>query len=197
MGVGQLGEMSRVILCGSATTRVRRGSSAIALLALLLALTCGTAAAAAEAPVNTKVPTISGSGSAKEGKVLTANPGKWSGTVETYSYQWQRCTSPSACANIPSATNIEYTPQSTDVGYTLLVSVVAHGPGGPSGESKPALSAQTSEVAGVAPKNTKALEIVGKVENGQPLEVINSQEDWSGTPATKFTYLWESWGAKK
>jgi hypothetical protein len=47
-------------------------------------------AAAAGAPVNTSLPTVTGS--AAVGQTLTANPGTWVGSGSiTYSYQWQRC----------------------------------------------------------------------------------------------------------
>src|SRR4029078_13282459 len=39
------------------------------------------------APVNTAVPTISGS--AQQGQTLSADPGAWSGSPATYGYQWR------------------------------------------------------------------------------------------------------------
>jgi hypothetical protein len=81
--------------------------------------------AASAAPVNTSPPTINGT--AREGDVLNANPGGWSGTQPiTYTYQWQRCDTAGAnCSGIGGATNAAYVPTSADVGSTLRVGVVA------------------------------------------------------------------------
>ena len=54
------------------------------------ATSAATASVTAVAPVNTAAPTITGT--AKEGELLTASPGTWSGTTPiTYTYQWQQC----------------------------------------------------------------------------------------------------------
>src|SRR2546423_230904 len=46
--------------------------------------------AAAVAPANTSLPTISGT--LRDGQTLTGSPGAWSGTTPiNYAYQWQRC----------------------------------------------------------------------------------------------------------
>ena len=57
------------------------------------------------APVNTSLPTISGT--AQQGQTLTANPGTWTGTAPiTYSYLWQRCDGAGAnCASTGVATD--------------------------------------------------------------------------------------------
>jgi outer membrane protein assembly factor BamB len=74
------------------------------------------------APVNTALPAISGS--PVEGTALNASPGSWSGTVTSFSYQWQRC-SAATCANIGGATTNSYTPGPPDWGNTLRVAVTA------------------------------------------------------------------------
>jgi alpha-tubulin suppressor-like RCC1 family protein len=152
------------------------------------------AAAAASPPVNTKPPTISGT--YKEGRVLTAKEGTWSGTVESFTFVWQRCTAVNVCANIETsghglATGTEYTLTAQDVGYTLRVLVTAHNSAG-NGE---AYSAQTPEIAGIPPKKEELPVISGKAEDGQLLSVSNGT--WSGTPATKYSYLWESCAKKE
>ena len=79
-------------------------------------------------PVNTAVPTISGT--VTHGFTLTAAPGTWSGfPVPTYTYQWQRC-APAAfttCTNIAGATGSTYVPLNAtpDKTYKLLVVVTA------------------------------------------------------------------------
>lgn len=76
-------------------------------------------------PVNTALPTISGS--AIQGSVLTASNGSWSGTTPmTFAYQWRRCNKTGAvCADITGATATTYTVASGDVNLTLRVRVTA------------------------------------------------------------------------
>jgi hypothetical protein len=72
-----------------------------------------------KAPVNTAVPTVSGTVSI--GSVLTSTTGTWTGNpTPTYTYQWQRGTT-----NISGATSSTYTIQLGDGGYTLRCVVTA------------------------------------------------------------------------
>lgn len=87
-------------------------------------------AAPASAPRNTSPPTITGS--AVEGRPLTAAPGSWSGTTPiTYAFQWMRCDAGGgSCAAISGATGQTYTVTGADVGLTLRVSVTVRNSGG-------------------------------------------------------------------
>lgn len=88
-------------------------------------------------PVNTAVPTISGTVSI--GQVLTSTTGTWTGVpTPTFAYQWQRGTT-----NISGATSSTYTIQLGDGGYTLRCVVTATNSAG----SASANSANTSTVA--------------------------------------------------
>src|SRR5258705_7043754 len=64
---------------------------------------------AATAPVNLSPPTVSGT--LLIGKLLTATPGKWSGSpAPSYAYLWQRCAvSTGVCADISGSTKASYT----------------------------------------------------------------------------------------
>ena len=64
--------------------------------------------ARATAPRNVVAPSISGT--AREGQVLTANPGTWTGTALIgFTYQWQRCdANGNNCATIAGATARTY-----------------------------------------------------------------------------------------
>ena len=66
--------------------------------------TTGVIGARATAPRNVVAPSISGT--AREGRVLTANPGTWTGTAPIgFTYQWQRCdANGNNCATIAGAT---------------------------------------------------------------------------------------------
>src|SRR5712672_2334544 len=81
-------------------------------------------AVAAAAPANTSLPSISGS--ARDGSLLTASHGSWTGSPTSYAYAWQRCdTDGGACAPITGATSRQYTATSADVGHRLRVIVTA------------------------------------------------------------------------
>lgn len=79
------------------------------------------------APVNTVLPTISGT--AQVGQLLSATTGTWtSSTVPTYAYAWRRG------ATVVSTAST-YVPVVADIGSTLTVGVVATNGVGPSTES--------------------------------------------------------------
>ena len=76
------------------------------------------------APRNTTRPTISGT--AQVGEPLTADPGKWTGGVRSFGYQWQRCTAAGLnCVDIDGADGKTYGVRTVDVGSTLRVKVKA------------------------------------------------------------------------
>ncbi len=95
------------------------------------------------APVNTAKPTISGT--PRVGEELTASNGTWTGGATSFTYQWQRCTSSTTCANVDGATARTYGVRSADVGNTLRVAVTAHNA---SGSTATASSDQTATVTG-------------------------------------------------
>ena len=83
-------------------------------------------------PASTTAPSISGS--ARVSSSLLASKGSWSGSPNSFSYQWLRCgvrpLSPSSlaspgCLVISSATTSRYSPVSADVGKYLIVRVIA------------------------------------------------------------------------
>ncbi len=84
-----------------------------------------TAPIAGVAPVNTSVPTVTGT--TEVGQVLSGSNGAWNGTQPiTYGYQWQRCLGSAAnCSNIAGATVINYLTTSADVNQNLRLQVTA------------------------------------------------------------------------
>jgi hypothetical protein len=83
-----------------------------------------TLASSAKAPVNTAIPVISGT--AQVGQELSASTGTWTGGVQSYSYQWQRCDAAGAsCAAVVDSTARTYGVHAIDAGNTLRVVVTA------------------------------------------------------------------------
>ncbi len=70
------------------------------------------------APVNSAVPTITGT--AQVGQTLTASQGTWANSPTSYAYQWKR-----AGTAISGATSSTYVPVTADVGNALTVTVTA------------------------------------------------------------------------
>ncbi len=96
-------------------------------------------------PSNTVLPSITGL--LKDGQLLTASTGMWSGTTPiTYSYQWQLCNLlGKECANIAKATGSTYLLGLLDVGLPMRVVVTATNVAG----STPATSNATGLIEGL------------------------------------------------
>jgi RHS repeat-associated protein len=79
------------------------------------------------APASTAAPALSTTSPA-ENAMLSVTNGTWSNSPLSYGYQWERCAkveSVVTCTPIGGATNYNYTPGSSDVGYELRVTVSA------------------------------------------------------------------------
>jgi hypothetical protein len=110
-----------------------------------------TVSAVNDPPVNTTVPTISGS--ATVGQTLGANHGSWSdpdgGTTFTYAYRWQRADDASGTnrSDIAGATGASYVLQPGDAGTVIRVLVTAIDTGAPGSASANAVSDFTATIA--------------------------------------------------
>jgi hypothetical protein len=141
----------------------------------------------AEFPVNTSPPTISGT--AKDGKTLTAKEGSWIGlTPIEFKFQWLLCSAEgNGCKNIGVPTSeTKYMLGHEDVGQTLKVAVIAGNKAG----SGTATSAQTAVVAAIKLTNSALPVITGNAKVGQELTV--SEGKWEGSPPTHYSYEWET-----
>lgn len=96
----------------------------------------GVTSAPLAAPVNTVLPTITGT--ATEGQSLFAGNGTWTNSPSSFAYQWRR-----GGVAISGATAVTYTLVTADVGSTITVQVTATNAGG----STTATSAATATVA--------------------------------------------------
>jgi hypothetical protein len=107
------------------------GLAAVVVLVAALTLGAGAGAAAAPAaPTNVDTPTVTGT--AANGQLLTAHPGRWDGADPIgYSYVWLRCADDgTSCAGVSGATDQVYLLKNVDVGTTLRVRVTATNAGG-------------------------------------------------------------------
>jgi hypothetical protein len=176
LAAGDVGSTVRV-----AVTASNAGGSATA-----VSDATGVVQSAPVAPVNTSLPTVSGT--AQQGQTLTASPGSWSGTAPiSFAYQWRRCdTSGGNCVDIVPFTSQTYTLVSADVGSTVRVAVTASNAGG----SSTAVSDATGVVqaAPAAPVNTSLPAISGTAQQGQTLTA--SPGSWSGTAPIAYAYQW-------
>ncbi|MGE0879349.1 MAG: hypothetical protein AB7O61_11935, partial [Acidimicrobiia bacterium] len=136
---------------------------------------------ATAAPVNTALPTISGT--AREGLTLTASSGTWTNSPTSYAYQWRRCDSSGLnCGNVGGGGST-YVPSATDIGSTIRVIVTATNGIGPTS----ATSNATAVVTAGAPVNTALPAITGVAQQGQTLTA--SSGSWTNSP-TSFAYQW-------
>jgi hypothetical protein len=166
----------------------------------------------ATAPVNTSLPSLTGS--AYEGEALGTSTGAWSGTGPmSFTYAWQDCNaSGGSCVSISGATASTYTLQASDVGATVVAAVTATNAAGSatatsapsavvesdSGCTSPGVARQGVSSDGLSggsgggsgscsPASTTAPSISGTPQDGQPL--TTTEGSWSGGP-TSFSYQW-------
>ncbi len=134
------------------------------------------------APVNTALPTISGS--AVEGQTLQlASNGTWQYSPTSYAYQWRRCDNAGAnCVDIVGETNSSYVVQAADVAKTVRLAVSATNASG----TGTASSDQTAVVHGI-PVNNVLPSVSGNLYQGQQLTAVNGS--WSESPSG-YTYQW-------
>jgi hypothetical protein len=164
---------------------MRRILLGLGLTAALAAVASATAAPSA-APSDTSLPTISGS--ARDGSILTATDGRWTGSPRSFAYQWERCDGQGgACGRIGGADAFRYTIVSADVGHRLRVVVSATNADG----TGQATSGATGAVAatGHAPLATRLPVISGGVRQGATLTVDHGS--WKGTRPISFDYSWQ------
>ncbi|HEX6699979.1 MAG TPA: hypothetical protein VF101_04540 [Gaiellaceae bacterium] len=150
-----------------------------------MAISGAGSAATQAAPVNTALPTISGTPTV--GQTLTASDGTWSNSPTSFAYKWLRCnTSGGSCVSVSNGTAKTYTLVGADAGHTMRVDVTAKNADG----SATARSAPTAVVAaaGNPPRNTARPTISGTAKAGQVLTAENGS--WTGNP-TSFAYQWQ------
>jgi hypothetical protein len=148
------------------------------------ATSAATGLVAPDPPGSTTAPAITGT--ARDGRTLTADRGTWTGTPElTYAYAWTRCDNTGAsCNDIAGAASSTYTLTPQDVAATVRVRVTARNAGGPT----PATSAATRVIAPDPPTLTAAPSIGGTERDTQTLTA--DRGTWTGTPELTYAYAW-------
>jgi hypothetical protein len=147
---------------------------------------------AAQVPVNTSLPTLSGS--TVSGQTLTGNVGSFSGTPTSYVKKFYRNSGTGGAwiqvgSTVTSAaTSSTYALTSGDIGYQIRYGVVASNAQGPSAvESFSAPSAAVT-AALVAPTNSGLPVVTGSTQQGSAL--TGTMGTWAQSP-TSFAYQWQ------
>jgi Tol biopolymer transport system component len=119
------------------------------------------------------------------GTYVTATVGRWTGSGNTYTYQWKKCDPKSgSCFDLQGATSSFYLPTNETYGYDLRVQVTAENDDGRNSVN----SDPTDEVTADAPVNEVSPQISGQNTQGQTLRVGTGT--WTGTAPLVFTYQW-------
>ena len=134
--------------------------------------------------VNTVAPAISGT--AREGRLLTASAGTWTGaTPIERAYQWQRCAANgTACVDIDEATETTYRATDADVGHALRVVVEATNEVG----ADSVTSAATAEIETGPPVVTVDPVITGDALDQH--ELTADDGTWAGTGPQTIARQW-------
>ena len=166
-----------------------KARAVVPMLVVLAALFAGSGAQAVSkvAPVNTALPTISGTPTV--GQTLTASEGTWSNSPTSFAYQWLRCNGGgNSCASVANATQSTYTLVGADTGNTMRVRVTATNADGSNSVQSDKTAAVAAATSSAAPKNTAPPTISGAPKVGQTLTA--DPGSWSGNP-TSFAYQWQ------
>ena len=179
LGSGDLGR-TRFGSTSSRATRPGTGSMNSNPTAIVAAATVPTA------PVNTSLPTISGT--ARVGQSLSASVGTWSNSPTSYTFQCRCCdASGNGCATVVGATANSYLLGSGDLGRTIRVNVFASNAAGTGSMNSNPTAIVAAATRVTAPVNTSLPTISGTAKVGQRLSA--GVGSWSGSP-TSYTYQW-------
>jgi hypothetical protein len=141
------------------------------------AASSATAKATSSPPVNSVRPTLAGT--AQRGATLIATPGTWSGTGNSYAYQWQR-----DGVDIAGATATGYELTVADVGATVRLLVTASNPDA----TATAASNSTATIPSAPPVNTVRPALSGTARRGSTLTATPGT--WSGI-GNRSSYEWQ------
>lgn len=166
----------------------RQARALIAGVCVAAAVTAGVAhATTTVAPVNTALPTISGT--AQVGQTLTAGNGTWTNSPTSFAYQWLRCNAGgNSCVSVANGTLKTYTLVGADAGRTMRVRVTATNADGSASAESDQTAVVAPATASGAPTNTSPPTISGTAKVGQQLTTDDGS--WTRNP-TAFAYQWQ------
>ncbi len=124
------------------------------------------------------------SGIARDGELLTATTGSWTGTVTQHDFRWFRCDAAGQGCQIVGADADTHLLASADVGATIRVEVTAVSAAG----TATASSVPTGVVQAVLPRNDQPPSISGVLSPGQVL--TGGKGTWSGTTPITWSHQW-------
>jgi len=141
--------------------------------AAVSAVSAATATVPSAPPVNTIVPAVAGT--PERGATLTSAQGTWSGTGNSYAYQWQSSADGGhTWTTITGATSSSYAPAVSDEGTLVRIAVTATNPDG----TVSAHSAATAAITADAPVETVLPAVTGTLARGSTLSAANGS--WTG-----------------
>ena len=144
-----------------------------------------SAAIVANPPANTVAPSLSGT--AQDGKALTASKGTWTGMATiTYAYRWQASTDGGVTwSTIAGATASSYTPPAGSAGEQVRVVVTATNGDGTAQATSPASAA----ILANPPVNAVAPSLSGTPQDG--VKLTAARGTWTGVATLVYAYQWQ------
>ena len=135
-------------------------------------------------PTNTTAPAIVGT--LREGQLLTAGTGAWTGTPSiSYAHRWDRCDADGDCTPIPGAATSTYRLTGADVGQRVQVEVTASNAAG----DVTARTAMSAVVTAGPPASIAVPTISGALaRDGQTW--TGTLGTWAGTPTIVHDRQW-------
>jgi hypothetical protein len=144
--------------------------------------------AEAKPPDNVERPTIGGE--FREGGMLRASIGSWTGTEPiSFTFQWQRCRPDgSACNDVRGATRSTYTLTPADVDFRPRIVVTAKNAYGSEAAHSSVGDVSVVGARGTAPANTAEPTLTGVRQVGRTLAIAAGT--WKGSTPMRFAYSW-------
>jgi hypothetical protein len=136
----------------------------------------------ASAPTPNGQPVIEGV--AKLNQTLKCANTSWTGSPTKFNFLWLRDGTP-----ISQAEANTYTVKEADQGHELFCQVTAV-----NAEGSGTAVSEGIHIAGVAPSDVTAPEVIGQLRVGEALTCAHGE--WHGLPAPTFTYVWKRDGAQ-
>jgi hypothetical protein len=135
-------------------------------------------------PTNRTAPSVTGT--ARVGNTLSASIGTWTGSGNTYTYQWKKCDPvTTSCFDLPTAKSSFFTISADLYGWQLRVMVTANNAdGSASANSPPTATVVADPPVNIARPTVSGLNIVGET-------LFAGTGSWTGTSPFTYTYQWK------